>query len=314
MLFTHYDLDGYGCAILITKFIHQKNKKKFLGYNNIDNEVSKYLDNISSNNKKHCEMLFITDISINEENAKRIDDLYKFGKFTHLLLVDHHPKNNIHLKEYEWTILVDDNISATKALYDSGYLKQFFLNDKDKKYYNKYTSIVEIIDDWDTFKWLEKGNIKARELNWIARESIPIEFVNRFCLNTNIDNWTIKENKIVSKKKRYIDSIIYNNNYILNGNTCYIPLGNNDDIGDIFLNMKDKFPECKIFVFINLNRQYISFRSVDDKYDTSKIAMENGGGGHPRASGSTISKTIFEEVIGKLLINGYKDYSKDFEN
>jgi oligoribonuclease NrnB/cAMP/cGMP phosphodiesterase (DHH superfamily) len=89
-LFTHTDLDGIGCSIL---------GKIYYGTNNINVEYCEY-NNINEKvlecDFERYEKIFITDLSVNDEVAEKIDKLN--GKFN---LIDHH-ETALWLNKYDW--------------------------------------------------------------------------------------------------------------------------------------------------------------------------------------------------------------------
>ena len=73
-MFTHTDLDGVGCSILL-QLAYMKYADidvEYCGYGDIDRKVKKYIVEGEYNNYN---ITYITDISINKENASLINTL-----------------------------------------------------------------------------------------------------------------------------------------------------------------------------------------------------------------------------------------------
>ena len=69
-LFTHTDLDGVGCAILTKLFFADEHCITYWDYGDIDHKVKTLLDKVEILQTE--DKIFITDISISKELAKRI--------------------------------------------------------------------------------------------------------------------------------------------------------------------------------------------------------------------------------------------------
>ena len=95
-IFTHTDLDGVGCAVL-AKYYNPAIEVEFCDYDNVDRKVSDFLDNNIALGD-----LYITDISVSDDIAQRLD--YD----TDFILLDHHP-TALDLNKYKCcTVKVED--------------------------------------------------------------------------------------------------------------------------------------------------------------------------------------------------------------
>jgi oligoribonuclease NrnB/cAMP/cGMP phosphodiesterase (DHH superfamily) len=92
-LFTHTDLDGVACAI-VAKFIFGKYIDiEFCDYSNVNGKVKKFIEDWVV---EDYERIFITDISIEESVAEKIDK-----HFNNFILLDHHPTSTW-MNKYNW--------------------------------------------------------------------------------------------------------------------------------------------------------------------------------------------------------------------
>lgn len=105
ILVTHVDLDGAGCALVARSFFKELGPENIYhcNYDIVDELVIKLLETTE-------EKIIITDVSVNEESGKIIEEKYK-GRVE---LFDHHKTSKILLDIYEWT-LIDQSKSATKV-------------------------------------------------------------------------------------------------------------------------------------------------------------------------------------------------------
>ena len=114
-LLSHNDLDGVGCGILAKLAFGKQVKVSYNSVSGLDREVEWFLENDDMDT-----FLFITDLSVNKENEKRLDEFYQNGG--KVQLIDHH-KTALHFNEYEWGhVVVEDEegklTSATSLFYE----------------------------------------------------------------------------------------------------------------------------------------------------------------------------------------------------
>ena len=78
-LFTHDDLDGVGCAIVARLAFPDDLVVRYCSYKSINSEINSFLDQLQEPVK-----IIISDISVNEETATRLDGY-------DVAMYDHHP-------------------------------------------------------------------------------------------------------------------------------------------------------------------------------------------------------------------------------
>ena len=156
-LFTHTDLDGVGCAILAYLAFGRENVDvEYCDYKNIDGIVREFY--LSDANKQY-DAIYITDISIDEENAAWIEELVHSGERWHLF--DHHA-TALGLNKYDWceVSVMNDTLgiktSGTELFYT--YLRRREQFDcLSAKITNNIDRFVDIVRDYDTWRWEELG-------------------------------------------------------------------------------------------------------------------------------------------------------------
>ena len=213
-LFTHTDLDGVGCAILanIVSVVNNIDVEiEFCDYNNINDKVNDFLKVINNYDK-----VFITDISVNEEVAEKLD---KYND--KVVLLDHHKTANF-LNKYKWahvyeTLVIDLEIDVyikvcgaylfLDYLIASDYLKNF-------KFLDTLTDFVEVIREYDVWEWIEIDNILAKQLNdllcILGRERFIEEFTEQLLNGKFVIN--DKLNFLLELEQEKIDDYIENKN------------------------------------------------------------------------------------------------------
>ena len=153
-IFTHTDLDGVGCAVL-AKYHNLEIEIEFCDYDNVNQKVIDFLDNNIALGD-----LYITDISVSDDIAQRLD--YD----TDFILLDHHP-TALALNKYKCcTVKVEDEKTGLKTcgtelfyhwLVEYGYIEKSKVLDR----------FVEIIRNYDTWRWAELGEkgIISKKIN-----------------------------------------------------------------------------------------------------------------------------------------------------
>src|SRR5690625_6785971 len=91
---THNDLDGVGCGILAKLAFGKQVKIRYNSISGLDRQVEWFFEN-----DKKDTFLFITDLSVNEENEKKLDAFYQDGG--KVQLIDHH-QTALSFNNYEW--------------------------------------------------------------------------------------------------------------------------------------------------------------------------------------------------------------------
>jgi len=294
-LFTHTDLDGVGCAIMAhCAFDHVD--VSYCDYNEINHEVSGFID---SEAYKNFDQIFITDISINEEVAEKIEAVIK-GKTT---LLDHHETAEW-LNKYSWakvnekeqgiaqcgTLMLYQYLSENNHLLDADY----------KLHLNRFAANVRLYDTWEWYKNKDELPKKLNDLLYfIGRD----RFVDRFVENPSIE-FTEGEKLLLEVEEERIHSYINQKAEELRKTT----LKGNDreyQIGVVFADryisqvgnqLAENNPDLDFICIFNLPKS-ISLRGVKDEIHLGEVAKKFGGGGHPKASGIPINNNQVNELL-----------------
>lgn len=304
MIITHCDLDGIGAAI-IGKVVFNKQKvdMKFCGYHNVN---EKTLEALEKNIYSH---VFITDISVNEETAKIIEDKYK-GKVT---LLDHHA-NLDYLDKYDWATVEPGD--GTKRGCESGTsLFYKFLLETCKFTTNQaIENFVEKVRCYDTWDWANFDNDEeAKQLNDYFGKLGFYEFIDVYthklmandtelfdetakailkCTQKSIDQAVKTKNKsmVIKKIEKYTIGFLFTEIY-------------HSEIGNKLLSLN---PQLDAVILIDIARNKISLRSTDNSdFDCSVIGKRwFGGGGRKNTGGANIPPELMEK-IQELLFNKF---------
>ena len=309
-LFTHTDLDGIGCAILAKlAFGTEVVDVEYCNYDDIDLKVEKYFD---SGVEYECH---ITDISINEELAKKIDDIKKEYRLSYhekiCWLLDHH-STALGLNKYEWCKVQIENeetnikTSGTEMYYhwliDNGYLNRSDVLDR----------FVELVRNYDIWRWSTLGDkgIICKQVNDLLYLYGRDKFID-WCFTEIYEDsfpWLYESDLLVLEiEQNNIDNYIKNKNeqmliMPLCDKTCGIVFAEKyfSELGNKLCRMH---PEIDFVAMIDM-RGTVSYRTIKDDIDLGKdVAKLFGGGGHTKAAGSTFANGVQFDVINKIFCN-----------
>ncbi|RTQ95107.1 DHH family phosphoesterase [Lysinibacillus telephonicus] len=294
-LLTHNDLDGVGCGILAKLAFGQEVKVRYNSISSLNREIEFFLENDPPDT-----FLFITDLSPNEENEKKLEDYFK--EIGNIQLLDHH-KTAMHLNDYEWgLVLVEDEegnlTSATSLFYE------FLVSQNLLKPTNAISEFVELVRQYDTWEWEKNENQKAHALNslffLVSIDEFEEKMIERLTTNDEYDFdefekrlLNMEEDKIeryIRRKKReivqaeigdYFAGVIYAESY-------------HSEVGN---ELGKEYSHLDYIVILNMGSKKISFRTIHDHVDVSEIAGIFGGGGHQKASGCTLTDEAYKQYV-----------------
>lgn len=331
-LFTHTDLDGVGCAVLAYLAFGRENVDvEYCNYDDIDERVADY---ICTQKWEKYDKTYITDISISYDLAIIINEL---NEQYNVILFDHHA-TALGLNEYDWCeVRVNDTLSKAKTCGTAIFFR--YLIDGERfvdfkpKVINNIIKFVKIVRDYDTWRWAELGDegIVCKRVNdlfyiygrdkfirWITRQIYT--FINPkdvFSLweNKQFPEFSSDDKAVLDQKQKDIDQYIEEKNKqivvsvdqfghkygIVFAERYFSELGNR---------LCELNPELDYVAMIDISSGKVSYRTVRDDLDVGgEIAHAYGGGGHPKAAGSTFDKDrIYDDVMALLFFQGTREW------
>jgi oligoribonuclease NrnB/cAMP/cGMP phosphodiesterase (DHH superfamily) len=297
-LFTHNDLDGVGCGILAKLAFKEKVKVHYNSVGSLNYQVADFMEEATPQHQ-----IYITDLSVNEDNAKKLDHFVKElgGK---VQFIDHH-KTAIHLNGYNWaavTVEYEDGrlTSATSLFYD--YLLEKELITRREA----LDEVVELIRQYDTWEWDRNNNTKAKRLNDLLYMISIDDFVERMLQKlTNADRFNfddfetqildMEEQKLeryLRKKRREIVQKPVDDKWvgIIHAESFLSEIGNA---------LGKENPHLDYIAMINMGSKRISLRTIHDDVDVSQVAAKFDGGGHAKASGCNLNEQAYKLFVSE---------------
>ncbi|MBR8662687.1 oligoribonuclease [Bacillus paralicheniformis] len=298
-LYSHNDLDGVGCGILAKVAFGERVEVRYNSVTGLDMQVGRFLERTKGKEKQH-EGLFITDLSVHQENEERLDHYAEAGG--KVKLIDHH-KTALHLNERSWGMVkvqYEDGrlASATSLFYeyliDNGYIQETKAMDQ----------FVELVRLYDTWEWEQTDALEAKRLNdlffmvsidefeekmvWRLKESDAFSF-DEFEVKI-LDMEEEKIERYIRRKRREIVQTFINAHCvgIVHAESYHSEVGN--ELGKTY-------PHLDYIAILNMGGKKVSLRTIHDETDVSEIAGTFGGGGHAKAAGCPLTDEAFKLYV-----------------
>lgn len=295
-LFTHTDLDGVGCAVLAKLAFQDEVEIEYCNYDEINKKVEDYVD-YSWDQKCH-----ITDISISNELANKITENMLFGE--QFYLFDHHP-TALQLNKYRWCkVQVENKITHMKTSATEMYYN-WLVNEKYLKKHKRLDRFVEIVRDYDTYRWTELSDegILCKQVNDLfylyGREKFISWCVLKICCSNSFNLDDADKLLLDIKQKEIDDYVEEKDRQLFTLPMCGWIVGfvfaekYFSELGNRLCKMH---PEIDFVVMIDMDGT-VSYRTIREDLDLGQIAKQFGGGGHPKAAGSQFSKEILLKTV-----------------
>lgn len=294
-LFSHNDLDGVGCGIIAKLAFGNQVTVSYNSITRLNHSVANFLDNATG-----AETVIITDLSVNEENEKKINEYVAGGGKA--LLIDHH-KSALHLNEHSWaavTVEQEDGklTSATSLLYD--YLAEQGLLVKTKS----ADEFVELVRQYDTWEWDAHQNFMAKQLNDLFFMISIEEFEEKIISKLEGDGpfrfdeiesklLHVEESRVtryINRKKREVYQLSIGDHLagVVHAENYHSELGNE---------LSKEFTHLDYIAMVMVGGKRISLRTIHDDVDVSEIAARYDGGGHQKASGCNLTEKAFKQFV-----------------
>ncbi|KMJ59541.1 oligoribonuclease [Bacillus sp. LL01] len=297
-LFTHNDLDGVGCGILAKLAFKEKVKVHYNSVGSLNYQVADFMEEATPQHQ-----IYITDLSVNEENAQKLDYFVKQlgGK---VQFIDHH-KTALHLNEYDWaavTVEYEDGrlTSATSLFYEH------LLDNELISRGEALDEVVELIRQYDTWEWDHNKNTKAKRLNDLLYMISIDDFEERMlqklsnAVRFDFDDFEtqildMEEQKLeryLRKKRREIVQKPVGDKWvgIVHAESFLSEIGNT---------LGKENPHLDYIAMINMGNKRISLRTIHDDVDVSQVAGKFDGGGHAKASGCTLNEQAYKLFVAE---------------
>ncbi|WP_071395199.1 DHH family phosphoesterase [Bacillus tuaregi] len=301
-LYTHNDLDGLGCGILAKLAFGEEVEVHYNSVARINSQVERFFDATKQNELRN-NTIWVTDLSVNEANSKRIDQFVREGGKAQF--IDHH-KTALHLNEYSWAEVMveyeDGRLTSATSLFYDYLLENQWLTAK-----GSLNEFVELIRLYDTWEWEKNNEMKAKQLNDLFSLLSLDDFEGKMLARLKTEgSFSFNEfeqqllkmeeekiNRYIRKKNRELIQTFIDDHCvgIVHAEMYHSELGN--ELGK-------ENSHLDYIVILNMGGKKVSFRTIHDHVDVSEVAGKFGGGGHVKASGCTMNETAYKLFVQEV--------------
>ncbi|MBB5325880.1 oligoribonuclease NrnB/cAMP/cGMP phosphodiesterase (DHH superfamily) [Anoxybacillus tepidamans] len=291
-LFTDSDLDGIGCGLLATIAFGGKVDVSYCSYRNLNERVRQFIEN-DTHDEAH---VYITDLAVNEEVEKKLDERFQAGK--HVQVIDHHV-TALHFNRYPWGWVEPVNKHGKKTCATSLFY-EYLVRQQKLQRSEALDEFVELVRQYDTWEWDENNNIQAKRLNDLLSMLGMDEFVQQMTERlqaqqmfsfTDMEEFLfqVEEKKIQRyirlKQKQMVQTWI--------DEYCVGIVFAEQHISELGNALSKRCPHLDFIAMVNLGTKHIGFRTIHDFVNVAEFAKRFGGGGHPKASGCLMDEHTF---------------------
>lgn len=296
-LFSHSDFDGVSCAVLAKLAFGEDVDIEYCNYNDADSKVEEFFN---SELDYECH---ITDISISEELASRINDSEK--KYQ---LLDHHC-TALNLNKFDWCNAQVENENTGIKTSGAELYYHWLVNNNYLTRTDVLDRFVEVVRDYDTWRWKELGEdgVICKQVNDLLYIYGRKKFVD-WCIaqinNEVFPNLYASDVLVLEIEQKKIDDYVKaKDKHLFIGDMCGMKCGfvfaekYSSELGNRLCEMH---PEFDFVAIINMDGT-VSYRTIRDDIDLGKeVAQVFGGGGHPKAAGSRFSNEVKMNIIKEI--------------
>ena len=299
-IFSHKaDPDGLGCIIL-SKICYDEVDYTFCkNFRDLDWQLNDFIDN---EEYLSYEKIYITDLCPSVDLLDKIDD--KEDLVNKLVVIDHHISNLEKIKDKDYRFI---NINLDKCATSLFY--EYLTKHHDLLLPNKtLKEFVLLTNSHDTWKWKEENNLDAYYLETLLHKLGIVGYINHFVDKLNLisrhfvyseeeKNW-IKEQ--LEEEKNYLDNlikrVIYKNIDNINYGIIYGLYDYRNSLADKLSDNKS----CDVLIFMAVDNETISFRSINNVIEVKNMAKEFNGYGHKFAASCDLNSENEKKLIKKF--------------
>lgn len=294
-LFTHNDLDGVSCGIIAKLAFGEDVTVSYNSIGRLNQSVGAFLEQATPD-----DILFVTDLSVNEENEGRISQFVADGGKA--LLIDHH-KTSLHLNTYPWASVTvkqeDGKLTSATSLFYEYVVKQNWLSQSEniKEY-------VELVRQYDTWEWEANANLDAKRLNdlffMFSIEEFEEKIINKLASDDSFDFNEVEKtllkveesrvDRYIKRKKREVYQVAVGPHVagVVHAESYHSELGNE---------LSKEYSHLDYIAITMVGGKRMSFRTMHDDIDVSEVAGKYEGGGHQKAAGCNLTEKAFKQFV-----------------
>lgn len=301
-LFTHKDLDGEGCAILLGLEYGINNLEiERCSVYEVDEKVKDFIESEEFKTNNYSKV-YITDISLKDKEIIELIDKEYNSLF---VLIDHH-STALWLNEFDWCDIRLTHDNGLKAC-GTSLIAEYIQNSMEVNYQDNLKQLIEHIRAYDTWDWTRNGNETANDLNLLYRIKGYKYFYKKYTQDViyiaysySLFNTSDLEVIVNEKEKcsKYIENRLKNVRYVTIQDMRAGVIFAEEYINDLAQEMYNTL-DIDIAIVIDMGKERMSFRCKKD-VPMLEYVQSIGGGGHPKSCGAPVNKVLIDDFISKI--------------
>ena len=302
-LFTHTDLDGKACAVIGELEADRRCSGisvTYCDYDNVDTKIDAWMTSMLINPMMYSSdkgsVIYITDISVSDEIAEKLDQFAKTTGMT-LRLIDHH-QTAMRLLKYEWA-LIDPSPTVCGTSLFADYLG---ICSEEADY-----ALHDFIDNvclYDTWRFDQTDPycfpIVLNYLSYILEKDqfiteMMIAIYNGFIIGLNLPDWLtdiaishIAKDLDYTKERADAAEPISFGKYkarVVFASRCFSQIGHQ---------IAEQYDDADFAIVYDAETKTAHLRGGDNSPNLGEeIAKPMGGGGHPKAAAFQFKETTY---------------------
>jgi len=279
VLITHNDLDGIGCAILFAKCFPDA-AIVTTDYSRVNEVVEELL------NREEDIDILISDISVNEAMAERLDKHGKVG------LLDHHDTAKWLSEKYHWAH-VDSSKCGTRMVYEM-FSQRFHLED--------YAKFVDLVEDWDLW-----GQATGKDEP--GKDAVKLELLFGFLGHSRFFNMMVSSPEVPEKYREVVE-ILWEKFYNYAEESIKLTQIHKKDGYKFGICIAERYKSLVGHVLVKeLDLEYVilldprrgqgSLRGKGNIH-LGWLAKQAGGGGHRKAAGFPLGNNSVQAILNMV--------------
>lgn len=315
-LFTHTDLDGLGCSVLMKLYAaktYDTIDVLYCDYDNINQKVSGFLDILYDveqrwNIEQQDRYIVISDISINEETAQKLDEYCSTHRQTKVILLDHHKTAEWLNSKYPWAhVVLDTTVCGTSLVYKE------FINPQFKDALDEF---VEAVCLYDTWRFNQDELCLSKQLNYLitlfGKERFVDYAINSIIFGDIHEQHSIRPHfglsaELDSLVRGYDESVNeYIGRRVAEAHVYQLPdayrvavTTANKNFSEIGHKLIDAYTDADFAIVLDFENGSAHLRGNDKSPDLGQFARAHGGGGHPYAAAFRFK--VDDQVLNKAM-------------
>lgn len=349
---THNDADGVGCgivaAIMLGNTYDLEHNTHFCSIGGVNEKLNSLLDEYDENDNIP-DLVIISDISISEDTADRLEEYEKKG--TKLIGVDHHGTNTL---RRPWFKVITDKFKDVRfkepVLISATYILSFVLKEvlsinedmyliSDNRVMNNFKLMIDMISRYDTWEWKYKPfdynglldykeNIYSVITSFIGPdktfEDLFLHYKSYYIVDIAEDDYItpfpamfkIIYNIECQNSERFIKSLKDKTRVYEEDGKVIATFINENEYSNDAAEFLYGYNFIDIVEILYPSSSITGYRTKKDDIDVSKFALtryDGKGGGHAKASGTnSISDEKYAMIMNRFFSSPkLKDYITD---